>query len=421
MTTKVENSAVQIAAATLNRKQWGSIAYNAIVEGVIEGGEVDTTDELQALVNKAVSEGRRTILLPHVTNGEYYVTALENADQVDFVGDNCTFVGGYSGTIGNLSGSAELEAEFTQAGLDSIASFGQFFSGAASWLGLKCTEFVGDNGTRFYLIPKDVVTDGTGGALKIFADNYPDSAAYRDLGIYFSANQGGDTGKHGTGVFWINSKGEGAAYADKHPDIGFSFYDGAVIGGRFSYVNKTSTALYYPVFVIGDGESTIAELLESIRAEVHGDVGLENGRYLRWLDNVGTLNGRFGIDTNNYFNVSSQAGYKFTVADVLKLTLEANQAKFEVPIIQDNRLSVTTSSTSVDMTGKNRAVFNVGSAHTISTITGVNGQRVTFLFRNGNTTIAHNSTIKLTAGANYTGAADRAISLENFDNVWYQA
>lgn len=111
MTQNSELITSQLIQAGLNKKQWGSIGYNAIVENVIEGGVTDTTASLQALVNKAISEGRRTIFLPHITNGQYFVTALTNADQVDFVGDNSSFVGGYTGTIGDLGGFAELQAE----------------------------------------------------------------------------------------------------------------------------------------------------------------------------------------------------------------------------------------------------------------------------------------------------------------------
>lgn len=310
------------------------------------------------------------------------------------------------------------KADFTQAGLDIIKAVGEFYSGSDAWIAFRNTQYAGDDGTRFYLIPRAAVTTGVGGALKIFGDNYPDATSYRDLGIYFSADQSGDTGYNDTGAFWFNSKVEGVDYENLNPDMIFSFQDGAVIAGRISYVERGG--LYYPCWVIGSGTPEIAPLLESIRAEFQGDAGLQNGRYFRWLDNVGALNGRFGIDTNNYFNMSSPAGYKFSVADVLKATIDENQAKFDVPIIQDNRLSVTTTVTSIDMTGKNRAVFNVGSAHTVSTITGVNGQRVTLLFRNGNTTIAHNTVIKLTAGSSFVGAADKTLSLENFDNVWYQ-
>lgn len=105
-----EQIASQYADASLNRKQWGSMGYNAIIEGVIEGGVTDTTAKLQALVNKAISEGRRTIFLPHITNGQYRVTALTNADQVDFIGDNCSFVGGYTGTITQLGIELDLSS-----------------------------------------------------------------------------------------------------------------------------------------------------------------------------------------------------------------------------------------------------------------------------------------------------------------------
>lgn len=69
--------------------------YNAPIYGVVPGG-ADVTEKLQALIELAISEGRRAIYFP---SGEYYVTSLIDDDKVDFFGDNATFIGGYSGTI----------------------------------------------------------------------------------------------------------------------------------------------------------------------------------------------------------------------------------------------------------------------------------------------------------------------------------
>lgn len=92
-----------------------------------------------------------------------------------------------------------------------------------SWVGVENTAYRADNGTRFYIIPKGKVETGTGGCLKIFADNYPDAPQYRDFGIYFSADQNNDTGYRNQGVFWINTKNEGY---NGNSDIGVCFQDG---------------------------------------------------------------------------------------------------------------------------------------------------------------------------------------------------
>lgn len=146
MTQATEQISKQYAAAAINKQQWG-FAYNVLVEGLVGGGVVDDTAALQALVNKAISEGRRTILFPHGTNGQYKVTALTNANQVDFVGDNATFVGGYTGQISNFGGTAEIQAVIdslkaeTIRGIINVNSYGA----VGDWNGTTGT----DNTTAF--------------------------------------------------------------------------------------------------------------------------------------------------------------------------------------------------------------------------------------------------------------------------------
>lgn len=89
-----------------NLKTWGNVSYQADAYGIVGDGVTDVTGKLQALVNLAISEGRKLIMFPH---GTYYVTSLTNADQVYFIGDNASFTGGYSGTIDQFGGySAQL-------------------------------------------------------------------------------------------------------------------------------------------------------------------------------------------------------------------------------------------------------------------------------------------------------------------------
>lgn len=98
-----------------NVKTWKNVMYNVLENGLEGDGTTDDTAALQTLINTAIAAGRRTIYFPHTeTGGEYYVTSLTNADQVDFVGDNCTFVGGYIGTITNFGGIAEIESNYNK-------------------------------------------------------------------------------------------------------------------------------------------------------------------------------------------------------------------------------------------------------------------------------------------------------------------
>lgn len=109
---KAELVAQQLLGGNLNKVQWGSAMYIVLVEGLSGGGVVDDTAKLQVLVDKAIAEGRKAIFFPHGTNGQYYVTALTNADQVVFFGDNASFVGGYTGEILQLGEGGVSQVEF---------------------------------------------------------------------------------------------------------------------------------------------------------------------------------------------------------------------------------------------------------------------------------------------------------------------
>lgn len=141
-----------------------------------------------------------------------------------------------------------------------------------------------DDGTRIYVMPRAKVTSSVGGTIKLFGDPFFDNAAYRDLGLYFSADQNTDTGTHGTGVFWMNSKVGTAGgtsfegeYKGKNPDIGFSFQD-SVVGGRFSLIGPAN-----PVFVVGSGAPNVAKRHATVRLEMQGDLAFQGtSRVIRW-------------------------------------------------------------------------------------------------------------------------------------------
>jgi hypothetical protein len=118
--TNAELIAGQLADAADVQRIWGGLMYVVTNYGITGDGVTNNTSALQALINKAIAAGRRTIFFPH---GQYFVSALVNADQVDFVGDNSTFVGGYVGEISNLGSDAALKADLTQLEVDTTNRF----------------------------------------------------------------------------------------------------------------------------------------------------------------------------------------------------------------------------------------------------------------------------------------------------------
>lgn len=125
MPTVQELLSQNISNAQTNVKTWGPLMYNALEHGVkgdwdgVKG--TDDTEAMQKLVNKAIAEGRKCIGLPHTpTGGMYYVTHLDDADQVVFVGDNASFVGGFTGTINQLGTFGVPQEEFDELKAESM-------------------------------------------------------------------------------------------------------------------------------------------------------------------------------------------------------------------------------------------------------------------------------------------------------------
>ena len=163
---------------------------------------------------------------------------------------------------------------------DLIATLGNssIVSTLPSYIGVVNNDYLRDDGSRFYILPKATVTTGTGGALKIFGDPYHliqdrEHPKYRDMGLYFSADQQGDTGYYGNGAFWMNSKVAGEGYLSQNPDLGFCFQDGQVIGGRWIMVNMDNSTK--GVLIIGpDNKPIVAATVsgKNVRVEVQGDI-----------------------------------------------------------------------------------------------------------------------------------------------------
>lgn len=81
--------------AMMNYRLWGDLVYVVTAYDIFPDG-TDVTNKLQALVNLANSQGRTAIFFP---SGEYFVTYINNDENIYYFGDNASFIGGYSRTI----------------------------------------------------------------------------------------------------------------------------------------------------------------------------------------------------------------------------------------------------------------------------------------------------------------------------------
>lgn len=411
-----------------NIKTWGPLMYNALEHGVkgdwdgVKG--TDDTEAMQELVNKAIAEGRKCIGLPHTpTGGMYYVTHLDDADQVVFVGDNASFVGGFTGTINQLGISGVPQQDFDELKAETAPMLDttDLVSTLNSFFGFVNKAYLADNGTRIYLLPRAAVTSGVGGVLKIFGDPYHlDSSTYRDLGVYFHQNQLGDTGYNGQGCFFINVKVAGAAYANKHPDIVFSFQDGAQSAGRFvRLANEKGT---YTCFIIGAGNVEMADLDGVIRAELHGSMGIRNNHGLKWLDTSGNLTGIVIYDNNNRMVQKAVAGFEQHINSVKVVESNGNSTKYNHAVVHTPKTVITDNfDTTPNVAATNRIQFNQSSATTITNfVNGTDGQQLRILFSNGNTKLQHGTNIRLAGGVDYTGAQHDTLTLELWGTTWYE-
>lgn len=280
-----------------------------------------------------------------------------------------------------------------------------------SYTGFVNDRYPSDNGTRIYLLPKDRVSSGVGGALKIFGDAYHKGQSYRDLGIYFHQDQNGDKGTYGTGVFWINSKVAGSPYTGKYPDIGLSFQDGQFVVGRASVVNES------PVFVFGKQTSTLAKLSKDIRVEMQGNIALRNRDYLLWNTADGKRFIGLGADEQNRFKFSSIGGTAFYTNGVLQMETTTKSTSIKNALVTSSIKSIKDNGT-VDATGANR--IKLMESGKVSAINGEDGQKITILFKNKDATVLHNNTIKLQNAEPFTGGMDSTLVLENIEGIWYE-
>lgn len=194
-----------IELANANQKYLPGPILNVGGFGAVADGSTDCTSIVQSVIDEAIANGQRTIFFPHGKTGQYYVTALTNADQVDFIGDNCSFVGGYSGTITNMGGLAELSADVayltapTRNILTVAKTGGQFttINDAIDFAKIYCTVInrvtiqigPGDYEEEIILYPNpgiDIIGSGSTVTRVQFPSEYPNSPIFTMGHGYFS-------------------------------------------------------------------------------------------------------------------------------------------------------------------------------------------------------------------------------------------
>lgn len=325
-------------------------------------------------------------------------------------------------------GSNPLSASFVDRSGDLIRVFGNMliFYNTASYTALVSdpSKWSGDYGTRLYLCPQEKVTSGTGGALKIFGDPYHKGGLsdYRDFGAYFSADQGGYTGYHGTGTFYLNSKVSGlptGEYFTKNPDIALAFQDGQTQAWRSVYLPSDANGPTRAVTVFGKQTSTTAVNRGDISIELANKMGIDRfGGFAFWGEgNFSTVfEHRVGVDNTDLL--------RFNYYNVPKLTFK--WAGVDQGIIADTRVigrqaPITSGGGNISAAGFNSVVFSNTATRTMSDFTdGLSGQEITLIFTTSTTTLVHGTQIKLKGAVNFTSTVNSTIKLINGGGVWYE-
>lgn len=355
------------------------------------------------------------MLVNNIDDLNNWFNNLDVQDEVNNKLDEMAQDGTLAEIIANYADIAEIKDVVDGSGLARLLATGKFLTNSNSWIGIINDKYTGDDATRVYLIPKDKVENGVGGCLKIFADNYFENQDYRDLGIYFSANQNGDTGYYGNGVNWINVKVlDNGMYAGKHPDLGFSFQDGNVVAGRITCYGNSRA-----MWVFGSNKSTLQGT--DLIAEFQKSVGLTKTTRLKF--EVDKDNNRFNdifsdADGNLTYSLNNVEKKYISGTQIEENSL--NTSNFKNAIITTNRVNVNSETNAISVLNSNRVVLGNTNNSTIRTINGSDGQEIVIVSVAPGNTIENNGTIHLQNNTNYTMTMNSTLTLININGTWYE-
>lgn len=304
---------------------------------------------------------------------------------------------------------ADTTSVIDQGGLDRLKATSFFETTLESYIALVNRAYTGDNGTRFYLSPKAEVITGTGGALKIFGDPYHlGTADYRDLGIYFHADQNTDTGKNGTGVYWFNVKTNGKHFG-KFPDMAFAFQDGQHVPARFICTSDGKTGL-----VIGKDTDKFLSLYSTFGLELQKHMVMRKDQAIYFEGGDGNATTKLVYNTTN-------AQLELTVGGTLVATFSVNKLTQKQALVQ-NYQSITNNSANPSVTNGNVYVIaNTATTSITDFINGVQGQQLTLIINDSLTTIKNGTAIKLKGGVDYRPSALLSnITLMRLGSQWVE-
>jgi lysophospholipase L1-like esterase len=186
MSTKEQMIAQQLAGAVNVKNIWSGIMRNVKEFGAKGDGVSNDTAAFQSAIDATNSEGRKAILVPH---GAYFVTALTNADQVIFFGDNASFVGGYIGVITQIGYAPSVAAVDTPK----YHKFGGQLSKLKASLANPLEQitgivFIGDSITWGRTLTDNAAFDPRDGTLSDARDNFLSSSFVNLFKRYIGSN-----------------------------------------------------------------------------------------------------------------------------------------------------------------------------------------------------------------------------------------
>lgn len=372
-----------------------------MVGGIIR--TVDTVSAMQSTAGLVVGQKVQTLGYGSIGDGK--------GAEYEIVPAGTGTADGY-----NLIGVAGAQARRLKAALGALVEV----SHLKSYVGFTFNgqAWSSDNGVRLYLMPPATVTSGTGPALKMFADPYHvDDVNYRDLGVYYNANQEGDTGYNAKGVFYTNVKTNGTHY-NKFPDYAITFQDGLYQALKASMVDGL-----HPVVVMGKRNPSGTGAYHKTQGnclDLGGFIAMDNYKGIRWWGNSG------GYTTNisHYIDPDTSADVlNFNMASVTAASISRSGAKQGLVVntrVVARQVSLT-SGVTFSVAGFSSAILNYASPATLSALNdALPGQEVTLISASGNVTIPHNATIRLKKGADYLLPADSAIKLIFTGSKWVE-